>query len=135
MRHVEDSVSPQSVLKDLTHASIQITGVKRSRIHKDPPWEKDLVILMKDHTVTKILTPVPGHGFATTSDKGKDYFKLGLVQLQNGKALENYAAQRLPYFKSRVTTNDLSRYLRPPPPTADHPPTPPEPSPTPSNPP
>ncbi|KAG8726525.1 hypothetical protein FRC10_007000, partial [Ceratobasidium sp. 414] len=75
------------------HVENSVHKVHRSRIHKDPAWEKDLDILFKDHAKTHLLTPVPGRKFATKSDKGKDYFKLGSMAIQDRGVLAKYETQ------------------------------------------
>ncbi|KAG8704364.1 hypothetical protein FRC09_003599 [Ceratobasidium sp. 395] len=95
------------------HVEDMVHKVQRSHIHKDPSWEKELEILLKDHAETQLLTPVLGRNFATKSDRGKDYFKLGTVALQDKDGLAKYEARRAPFFRSRETENDLSDCLHP----------------------
>ncbi|KAG9103211.1 hypothetical protein FRC06_011751 [Ceratobasidium sp. 370] len=76
------------------HVEGSITGIQRSHIHKNPPWERDLEILMQDHTKTKALVIVPGREVASPADRSKDYFKSGLATLQDTDALDKYAEQR-----------------------------------------
>ncbi|KAG8753923.1 hypothetical protein FRC12_011370 [Ceratobasidium sp. 428] len=103
------------------HVEDSVTGIRRSRIHKDPDWEDDLLVLMHDHSLTKVMVPVPGRLDAATSTPCKDVFKLGSIKLQDTDTLAKYAAQREPFFRSRVTTNDFSCYLPPPPPAPERP--------------
>ncbi|CAE6531617.1 unnamed protein product [Rhizoctonia solani] len=98
--------------KIIAEVETSVTQIKRSHVHKDPVWEKDLDILMHDHSRTKILAPEPGRKFASPADKSKDFFKLGSIALQDKDGLAKYEEQRAPYFTSRVTTNDLSYYLK-----------------------
>ncbi|KAG8711999.1 hypothetical protein FRC09_020314 [Ceratobasidium sp. 395] len=107
------------------HVEELVHKVQRSRNHKDPSWEKEVGILLKDHVETQLSIPVSGRKFATKSDRSKDYFKLGTIALQDKDGLAKYETLRTPFFGSRETENDLSDYLRPhsqlPPSVLEHP--------------
>ncbi|KAF8594259.1 hypothetical protein BDV93DRAFT_565624 [Ceratobasidium sp. AG-I] len=94
------------------HVETSITRGRRSKIHKDPPWERDVMVLLNDQAKTNLHNSVPSRALAKSSDKGKDFIQLGTIKLQDGKSLAAYAEQRELYFKSRVTTNDLSCYIQ-----------------------
>ncbi|KAG8720930.1 hypothetical protein FRC08_017167 [Ceratobasidium sp. 394] len=81
----------------IEHVESSVQKVQRSAIHKDSGWEKDLEILLKEHAKTQLLVPVPGWKFASKSDKGKDFMKLGSIAVQE-KKLAKYETQRAPFF-------------------------------------
>ncbi|KAG9084013.1 hypothetical protein FRC06_004273 [Ceratobasidium sp. 370] len=98
----------------IEHVESSVHKVQRSLIHKDPTWEKDLEILLKDHAKTQLLVQVPGRKFASKSDRGKDFMKLGSIALQDTNVLAKYETQHALFFRSRVTENDLSDYIQRP---------------------
>lgn len=128
VQHVEDSVGfclvthPQININRI----IQVIGIKRSHIHKDPPWEREVCRLVDDHTASQLLTPVKGRKYASKKDHVKDYLQEGSTALQDKDGLQKYAEQRNLYLRARSDKQELDHFMsskaQPQPPSMDPPP-------------
>lgn len=85
--------------------SEQITGLRRSHIHKNPKHELDIQALVDAHKEHEIHNVVPGRKIHK-DNKAKDVIEAGIQSVCEGNILKDFHTNREVYF-NRISTEQV----------------------------